>query len=57
MLIQQIAKRESFFFCLAKPKAIVIIPQFQPLPNHLRKKTGKSANYRLQLRSKKTKTP
>ena len=35
---------------LAKPKAIVVIPNFQPLPNDLRKSPRKSAKYRLQLR-------
>ena len=28
---------------LPRPKAIVVIPQNQPLPKHLRKKTSKSA--------------
>ena len=42
-----------FFFCfrfwpglgLPRPKAIVVIPQNQPLPKHLRKKTSKSAKH------------
>ena len=40
---------------LAKPKANVVIPENQPLPNYLRKKkkTSKSAKYRLPLRYKK----
>ena len=30
---------------LPRPKAIVVIPQNQPLPKHLRKKTSKSAKH------------
>ena len=30
---------------LPRPKAIVVIPKNQPLPNHLRKKTSKSAKH------------
>ena len=30
---------------LPRPKAIVVIPKDQPLPNHLRKKTSKSAKH------------
>ena len=38
---------------LAKSKANVVIPENQPLPKYLRKKTSKSAKYRLPLRYKK----
>ena len=30
---------------LPRPKAIVVIPKYQPLPKHLRKKTSKSAKH------------
>ena len=35
---------------LAKPKAIVVIPKFQPLPKHLWKDPSESAKYRIPLR-------
>ena len=38
---------------LAKPKANVVIPKYQPLPKYLREKTSKSAKYNLPLRYKK----
>ena len=38
---------------LAKPKVNVAIPNNQPLPKYLRKKTSKSAKYHLPLRYKK----
>ena len=39
---------------LAKPKAIVVIPKINSCQNHLRKKTSKSAKYRLPLRYKES---
>ena len=37
---------------LPRPKAIVVIPQNQPLPKHLRKKTSKSAKHACQYARK-----
>ena len=38
---------------LAKPKANVVIPKNQPLPNYLRKKTSKSAKHACHYATKK----
>ena len=38
---------------LAKPKAKVFMPNFQPLPKHLRKNPRKSAKYRIPLRRRR----